>query len=207
METTIIDPALVVVVAPELGNGSLLRLSVAQYHAMARAGILDEASPVELLEGYLVTKLTKNPAHVLAKRRLRGAIERVLPSGWFPGSEDPFTTSDSEPEPDLAVIRGDPERYAERHPLPDEIALLIEVADSSLRRDQTLKKRIYARAGVPAYWIVNLVDRRIEVYTTPSGPVDVPDYAERVDYGEGEAVPLMLDGQELGRLAVSEVLA
>jgi hypothetical protein len=82
----------------------------------------------------------------------------------------------------------------------------VEVADSSLRRDRDLKKRIYARAAIPSYWIVNLADRRIEVYTAPSGPGASPDYAERADYAAEDAVPVVIEGREVGRVAVGMVL-
>jgi Uma2 family endonuclease len=74
------------------------------------------------------------------------------------------------------------------------------------RTDFGHTRRIYARAGIAVYWIVNLADRRIEVYTTPSGPGAAPDYAERRDYGAEEAVPVVVDGREVGRIAVGDVL-
>jgi Uma2 family endonuclease len=182
------------------------RISVAQYHAMAEAGILDADDPVELLEGYLVAKVTKSPAHRLAKRLVRLAIEALLPRGWYIESEDPVTTVDSEPEPDAVVVRGQDRDYATRHPGPGDVALVVEVADSSLHRDRTAKRRIYARAGIPVYWIVNLVDRRIEVYTAPSGPGEAPDYAERADYGETAAAPVLIDGRAMGEVHCRHVL-
>jgi Uma2 family endonuclease len=204
LETAVAGPEVVAAALPD--DLCIWRLSVEQYHAMAQAGILDEDDPVELLEGYLVTKMTKYPPHTLAKDLAREEIERLVPAGWFLGSENPLTTLDSEPEPDVTVVRGARRDYKMRHPGPADVVLVIEVADSSLRRDRTLKKRIYARAGIPVYWIVNLVDRRIEVYTVPSGPAEVPDYAEWRDYGEDEAVPVMVDGLEVGRVVVGDVL-
>jgi putative restriction endonuclease len=84
--------------------------------------------------------------------------------------------------------------------------LIAEVADSSLRRDRGWKKRLYARARVAVYWIVNLVDRQIEVYTEPTGPVKRPDYRQRADYKPGDKVPVVLDGREVARLAVNDIL-
>src|SRR4051812_36814523 len=131
------------------------RLSVDQYHAMIRAGILTEDDPAELLEGVLVQKMPKNPAHVLAKLLLVEALRKILPAGWFVNDQDPVTTRDSEPEPDVAVSRGSPRDYPTRHPGPKDTPLVVEIADSSLRRDRGLKKRLYARARIPEYWIVN----------------------------------------------------
>lgn len=124
----------------------IFRLSVEQYHEMARAGILTEDDQVELLEGWLVTKMTKNPPHSVATRAIRSALERMIPAGWFVDSQEPLTTDDSEPEPDAMVVRGHWRDYSARHPNPDEVALVIEVADSTLQQDRSTKKRIYTRA-------------------------------------------------------------
>ena len=161
---------------------------------------------MELLEGWLVTKVTKNPPHILVKGLLRDALERLVPPGWFLGAEDPLTTGDSEPEPDLAIVRGERRDFAQRHPGPADVALIVEVADASLRRDRNLKQRIYARSGIPEYWIVSLVDRRIEVYTEPGGPDASPTYVNCTHFGAAEAVPVVIDGQEIGRIVVAEVL-
>jgi Uma2 family endonuclease len=182
------------------------RLSVDQYHAMIDAAILDEDDPVELLEGLLVTKMSKNTAHVLAKRLLLEALRAILPAGWFLDEQDPVTTADSEPEPDTAVIRGSPRDYSVRHPGPEDVAIIIEVADSSLRRDRGRKKRLYARASIREYWIVNLIDRQVEVYTDPTGPGKQPDYRQHRDYAASDAVPVIVDGREVGRLTVTNLL-
>src|SRR5579871_3042840 len=163
------------------------RLSVEQYHEMIRAGILTPDDPVELLEGLLIPKMPKNPAHRMAKRRLLKALEKTLPPGWEVESQEPITTADSEPEPDLSVYRTRADEYANRHPGPQDLVLVVEVADSSLRRDRGRKKRLYARAAVPVYWIVNLVDRQIEIYTDPTGPAEKPDYRSRTDITRGDA--------------------
>ena len=87
-----------------------------------------------------------------------------------------------------------------------DVGLLIEVADSSLLRDQRDKTRIYARAGIVEYWIVNLVDRRIEIYSQPSGPVAVPAYGAIQTYQSGMSVPLILDGAAVGNIPVADLL-
>jgi Uma2 family endonuclease len=184
----------------------LLRLSVEQYHVMIQSGVFSDDERVELLEGLLVTKMPKNPAHVTAKRLLLRALEAVLPVGWFVDSQEPLTTSDSEPEPDLGVIQGDFNNYTDHHPGPSDSALIVEIADSSLRRDRGRKKRIYSRASVPVYWIVNLVDRQIEVYTDPTGPGETPDYRHHDDFRPGTSVPVVIDGKEVGRLDVAKLL-
>src|SRR6266852_1103590 len=99
----------------------IYRLSVAQYHAMADHGILDEDDPVELLEGWLVQKMTKHRPHSIVTRRTRRALERVTPADWYVDSQEPLTTLDSEPEPDVLVARGEMANDLERHPGPAEI--------------------------------------------------------------------------------------
>lgn len=182
------------------------RLSVAQYHQMVRAGILTDDDPVELLEGLLVIKMPKNPPHRLATQLVRDALAAAAPAGWFVDAQEPITLADSEPEPDVAVLRGDRRSFHDRHPGPEDVGLVVEVADATLQRDRTLKQRLYAAAGIGAYWIVNLVEGQIEVYSEPSGPAAEPRYAGRRDYLRGETIPLALAGQAVAELAVQALL-
>ena len=129
-----------------------------------------------------------------------------MPEGWHVASQEPITLPRSEPEPDLAVVRGDARQYLDHHPGPEDVALVIEVADASWQRDRTLKKSIYAQAGMAVYWIVNLVERRIETYTAPSGPAAEADYGQQRQYAPGEEIPLVLDGQEVALLPVQDLL-
>jgi Uma2 family endonuclease len=162
--------------------------------------------PIELLEGWLVSKMPKNPPHRTVTRRAFDSIARLLPAGWYVDSQEPITTPDSEPEPDVIVVRGESEQYFDRHPGPEDLALVIEVADSTVHRDRTLKKRIYARARISCYWIINLPEKQIEVYMSPSGTGSQPSYKERQDYFLTDDLPLVLDGQEVGRLPVRDLL-
>ena len=182
------------------------RLSVSQYHDMIAAGILTSDDPVELLEGWLVPKMVKNPPHSTARHLTTKALEQILPAGWHVRSQEPITLGDSEPEPDVAIVRGDPGQCERSHPGPENLALVVEVADASLHRDRSIKKQVYARAGIAVYWIVNLQERRIEVYTAPSGPVEVPDYRQHNDYAAGAEVPLLIEGHEAGRISVAALL-
>lgn len=185
---------------------TIWHLSVRQYHEMIRAGILTEDDPVELLDGWLVTKMVKNPPHRVATRRVRQGLERVAPEGWYVDSQEPITLATSEPEPDAVIVRGQSDDYADRHPGPREVGLVVEVADDTLHRDQTVKKRLYAEAGIPEYWIVNLAEGKLEVYTDPTGPSPQPDYALRRDYARSEDVPLVLGGREIASVPVSALL-
>jgi len=184
------------------------RLSVEKYHEMIDAGILTDDDPVELLEGVLVYKMPKKLPHRVTTQMTREAIARLLPPGWYVDAQEPVTTEDSEPEPDIAVIRGERRDYLhlDRHPGPGDVALVIEVSDTTLRRDRGLKKRLYARAGIPVYLIINLPERQIEVYTSPTGEAEEPDYQQRQDYGPDDEVPIIIEGREVGRLLAREIL-
>ena len=192
--------------SPEVPADPIWRLSVEQYHEMVRAGILTDDDPVELLEGWLVVRMPRNPPHRLATRLTRQALERHVPGGWYVEAQEPITTDDSEPEPDVVVVRGDPADYGDRHPGPSDVAMVVEVADTTLQRDRVLKQRLYASAGIPVYWILNLSERQLEVYTLPSGPGEEPAYHERRDYGVAEEAPLVVSGGEVCRIGVGELL-
>ncbi|MCP3974486.1 MAG: Uma2 family endonuclease, partial [bacterium] len=181
---------------------SIWRWSVDQYHEMIRVGILTEDDPVELLEGSLVTKMPKNRHHTLVTQLTREALAQTIPSGWYVDAQEPVTTANSEPEPDVIVVRGDRRQYPDRHPGPQDVALVVEVADSSPARDRSTKKRVYAAAEIPVYWLVNLAKRQIEVYTDPAGPAVEPDYSQRQDYVAADALPVMLEGREIDRIDV-----
>lgn len=189
---------------PDLSE--LFKLTVEQYEHMAEVGVLQSDEPIELLEGYLVRKMTKHAPHSASTYKVRVAVERLLSAGWIYRGQDPIRLDDSEPEPDGAVVRGDASSYTTRHPLPAEVALVIEVADSTLTRDREWKRRIYARNGIPVYWIVNLVDRVLEVYTDPSGPGLTPDYGTTRMLGMSDRVDLVVGGAVVGAVAVVELL-
>jgi Uma2 family endonuclease len=184
----------------------LFRLSVVQYERMVEVGILHSGDPIELLEGLLVQKMTQHPPHATASGLLLEAIRSLLPAGWHAREQKPIRLEDSEPEPDAAVVRGNWAQYANSHPSPEDIGLVVEVADSSLGADRTDKGRIYARARLPAYWIVNLVDGQIEVYSRPRRGKE-PSYRTRLVFGLDDSVPLELDGQQVGLIPVRDILA
>jgi Uma2 family endonuclease len=179
-------------------------LTVDQFHEMIRTGILGEDDPVELLDGYLVQTMPKNPLHSYLTEALREVLAPMLPEGFFAQSQEPVTLPTSEPEPDVTAVRGKRIQFIKRHPAANDIALLVEVSDKSLRRDRDSKKRIYARAGINPYRIVNLVDRQIEVYSQPS--VDSGDYVERTVYAATDAVPVVIDGVTVGTIRLADLL-
>ncbi len=113
---------------------------------------------------------------------------------------------DSEPEPDVFIVRGQRRDFVQSHPAPEDVALLAEVSDATLQQDQTRKKRIYARAGIPVYWIVNLPERQIEVYTEPLSASPSPTYRHLVIYREEDEIPLAVDGMETAVIPVRDLL-
>jgi len=180
----------------------LYRMNVREYERITAVGALDDER-VELIDGYLVRKMGKNPPHTWATKVILKALEKMLPAGWSWRLEQPVRIPDfDEPEPDVAIVRGTDDTYKHRTPEPADLALLVEVSESTLDRDQGEKLSAYAKGGIPIYWIVNLVDGWVEVYTgpTPGG------YTTRQDYHPGQSVPVVIDGGEIGRIAVADIL-
>ena len=211
MSTVVLMPFVPPVVSgpphPSDPSPPLYQLSVQQYHAMARKGILKNGEPVELLEGILVQKMTVNLPHIYATHYLMKQFVGMLPAGYEVFMQSPITTTDSEPEPDIAVVRGDLRHFLvqDRKPGPADTEFLIEVSDSSLAFDRTTKLRIYARASIEQYWIVDVADRRVAVHSGPTGPAPVPAYQHRQDFVPGQEIPVVLSGQEVGRVEVAEL--
>jgi Uma2 family endonuclease len=182
------------------------RFSVPEYHRIGELGVLTDHDRVELLEGWIVPKMIHNPPHDNSVELIDEALRPLLPAGWRLRIQSSITTSDSEPEPDLVVVKGTARQRAKRHPEPAEVALVVEVADSSLETDRDTKARLYARAGVPRYWIVNLGERQLEMMSEPSGPAAEPAFAAREVARAGERVALIIDGMTVGHIEVSDLL-
>jgi Uma2 family endonuclease len=176
---------------------SLARLSVAQYHQMVASGVLLDGDPLELFEGVLVEKMTEGPAHAFRITRLTRLLLQAVGDGpWQVRVQNPISTSDSEPEPDLAIVAD--LDYSQRHPTGSEIEAVIEVAGSSLARDRSSKQRIYANAGIRHYIIVNLPDNVIESYVAPiSGDAARFGRHETLTSGHLDLGPLSVDVAEL----------
>jgi hypothetical protein len=194
------------VAMPPVPGDAFWRLNLKQYHEMVRQGILTEDDPVELWEGLLVRKMTKSRAHCLATELAQGSLAPRVPAGWHLEAQESVTLSGSEFEPDIVIVQGTSRDYVDENPGAADLALVIEISDSTLARDQGFKKAIYAKVGIPIYWIVNLVDRRVEVHANPAEAADKPDYRQRHDYGEADGVPLIIGGQEVARIPVRELL-
>ena len=184
----------------------LHRFTVNEYHRMIQTGILTENNNVELLEGVIVPKMSRNPRHDACIQLSNPLLLRSLPAGWELRVQSALTLTDSEPEPDFTPVRGAPRSFTKQHPGPQDLGLVIEASDTSLRFDREEKGRIYAQARISCYWIINLQDAQIEVYSDPTGPDVQPTYRQRRDYGANESVPLVLDGQVVALIPVAEFL-
>ena len=186
----------------------MYRITVDQYDRMVESGVLGEDEPVELLGGVLVRQMPKYPRHVVPTEETRQRLEMIVPAGWYVRQEGPVRIpAFDEPEPDVAVARGTIRTYAKHHPGPKDIALVVEVAATkgSLTQARGVKMSAYARAGIPIYWIINLTGKPgvIEIYARPTR---TRGYRNHVDYKAPEQVPVVIDGREVGRVAVADLL-
>jgi Uma2 family endonuclease len=182
----------------------LYRFCLDQYEQMGRSGILAEGDRVELVEGVLYRKPMKKGTHSIAAREAAAALSPVAPTeSYFVTAEDPVRIPGRAgmPEPDVSVVRGQSRDYPEQ-PEASDVALVVEVSEKSLTFDRTEKLNTYAGGGIPVYWIINLVDRQVEVY---SGPVP-EGYRFSEVYRPGQDVPIVIDGTTVGHVPVAKLL-
>jgi Uma2 family endonuclease len=180
--------------------------SVEEYDQLLSHGIFKSGDPVELIRGEVIAKMPHGDPHGVAVETLNLKLIRLLSDEFTVRCQLPIVFSDSEPEPDL-VICLPTNRRGNRHPRPEQVFLVAEIADSSLRVDCGKRLVLYAEAGIPVYWIVNVGDRRIEVYTEPHRlPGEEPAYQVRTDYLSGQQVPVLVAGAVIGQIPVDAIL-
>lgn len=185
---------------------SVHRFTLSEYRRLTEVGFFGPADRAELVNGWLVDKMPHNPRHATVVDLASAAIEELLLSGWTTRSQLPvILPGDNAPEPDVTVVVAPKQRYFEKHPTGKDVGLVVEVSDTSLDDDRRLKLPQYARARIPVYWIVNIPDRRVEVYTNPRGGKN-PTYRTRAEYAPGAAVPVVVGGKELGTVPVNDLL-
>ena len=180
------------------------RFTVDEYHRLIDAGILKDGDPYELLDGWITRKMTHNPAHDVCVDLLSEFFNRHLPKGWRPRIQSSIRLSHSDPEPDVAIVRGSARDFSRRHPTSEAISLVIEVADSSLDRDR-LKTQLYAQDQLVLYWLVNLTDRVIEEYSQPIGKGSTARYKTMRKFNADETISLTL-GRKTLTVRVADVL-
>ena len=194
-----------IVAEATLPEGVPYRFGVADFYRMIDLDVFPRESRVGLWDGQVYEKMSKNPPHSVSGTKIVIVLLRLLPPGWFPSIENPITLApDKAPLPDVAVIRGIPDDYCEGRPAASDVGLIVEVSDSSLRIDTKVKLAAYAKAGIPAYWVVNLAARVVQVYESPIPEEGRFDSAR--SFAPGTSIPLNLDGVNVGPFAVDEVL-
>ncbi len=182
-----------------VGPPEIYRLTVDEYE---RIGEMLDDPRLELIDGYLVKKMPKKPEHSWTTKAVLKALESRLPRGWASRQEQPVRIPDhDEPEPDISIVRGTDDDYKHRIPEPTDLGLLAEVSATNPSADRH-QGNLYGRSGIPVYWLVNLVERQVEVYTDP----EPAGYASRKDFRSGQQVPVVIDGRQCGQIAVDDIL-
>ena len=143
--------------------------TVEEYHHMSESGILDCCEQTELISGKIILKSAKTAFHVIALRLLASFLEKFLDKSVFVRTQDPISLDDfSEPEPDLAIVKGTMFDYAKRHPSPSDVYLVVEIADSTLKKDCEVKDKLYARSNIADYWVIDVKNRQVHIFRTPT---------------------------------------
>lgn len=182
------------------------RWTRAEYERLAEVGILRPDEHVELIEGEIVEMTLQHSRHATAIRLVEDALRAVFREGYDVRAQLPLALDAySEPEPDVAVVPGRPRDYADAH--PTSAVLVVEIADTTLAFDRETKASVYAKAGIPEYWIVNLTDRQLEIHREP-GPIPALGggfgYHVRQIAAPGEEVSPL--SRPDARLAIAELL-
>jgi Uma2 family endonuclease len=153
-------------------NTQVRPITIDDYHRMMETGIIREGERVELISGQIFNMAAKGTRHTVATTRLLRELLALIGQQAIVRCQEPIAMPDnSEPEPDIVIARWRDDEYLDSHPAPADIILVIEVADSTLGFDRNTKAPLYATAGVGEYWIVNLVDDRLEIYSQSEGSI------------------------------------
>ena len=183
---------------------SLYRMTLEQYESLIASGFFAKQDDVQLINGYVVNRMAESPLHGAVLEAVRIAIGAILLAAWHTRSQSGLRipAQVSIPRPDLAVVRGVPQDYKARYPEPADTALVVEISISSLDQDRALAD-IYAKAGIPVYWIVNVDDGQVEVYSDPSPS----GYLTHEVLAPGHMLSVVVDGGEIGEIAVADILS
>ncbi len=155
--------------APDQSAPHRYRLTAGQYHQLAEVGVFNEDSRVELIEGDLIAMPPIGEGHASTTRRINQLFSRQVGDAALVDVQNPLALdANSEPQPDIVLLKPCPDFYEHGHPGPSDVLLLIEISDSSLRYDRDVKIPLYAKVGIAEVWIVDIVHQRLEVYRRPS---------------------------------------
>lgn len=169
----------------------LRRFSIGEYNRLIETSLLAEDEQLELIDGLILEMSPINPKHAGCLDALLGLFFPYTHKRAILRLQSPITLeiSSSQPQPDLTLVTTRPKGYFDRHPTVQEILLIVEVSDSSLEDDQERKLALYARSGIPEYWIVNLVDERVEVYLAPDvSATGKADYKTKLTFIRGQTL-------------------
>jgi Uma2 family endonuclease len=180
-------------------------ISTNEFYRMLESEVFPREARVGLWDGRIYEKMGKTQAHAVAGDKVRRTLDRSLPPGWYVSTENPITVSEKRaPLPDLIVLRGEPDDYIDHRPGAADVGLVVELSVTSLKVDRGTKLAAYASAGIPAYWVINLIDRLVHVYSDP-----VPGegrFALIATVKPGESFPFTLDGNQVGLIAALDLL-
>ena len=181
----------------------LYRMSLEQYESLIATGFFGKQDDVHLINGYVVNRMAESPEHGAVCDAIRIAIGAILLAGWYPRVQNglKIPSQVSIPRPDLAIVRGDWRDYLKRYPDAADAALVVEVSISSLDEDRAMAE-IYGKAGIPVYWIVNVDDGQVEVYSNP-GP---SGYQSHEVLAPGHVLRVLINGVEVGEIPVADIL-
>ena len=156
------------------------------YEQMVELGVFDSEPRVELIEGYIIDMAPQSSTHAAVVHLVTEALDRVFGQSYYSiRVQAPLALDDeSEPEPDIAVVSGGPRDYVDHH--PSSAVLVVEVAGTSLQRDQSLKKSLYARNKIQEYWIINLDATCLEIYRQPQHKNNT--YQEQLTLQAGDSI-------------------
>jgi Uma2 family endonuclease len=195
------DPA---TLAPLIPQFPVRRMSVADYQQLVASGFFG-SERVELWDGLVVERMPHGPLASFVITRLARWLDRGLSDEVTVRCQLPIQLSKSAPEPDVAIVRGPEIQYLECLPTAADVLLLIEVSDSTLADDRRTKQRIYAAAGIAAYWIINCVDRDVEIYTEPETIDGESRFRNRQTVYSGKSVSVCLPGQPTLEMPVASL--
>jgi Uma2 family endonuclease len=182
------------------------RFTAAQFWRMIEANVFTDTTHVELVAGRIY-RMTKHEPHNFTVRRTARLLQAILPQGCYARKEESMRHDRlSVLEPDVAVVPGSEDEFRPEPPTTSEAALIVEVCASTRTADYRDKVRLYASAGVPCYWVVDVDARKIEVFTEPRGTGREAGYARRATFAEAEPAPVVIDGREVGRIAAKDLL-
>lgn len=143
-------------------------LTLSEYHRMAEVGILSDEDRVELLNGEIIQMSPIGSRHAANVKRINQLLSQLIAGKLLIGVQDPIALGNhSEPEPDIVVLKPVDDFYASHHPTAEDVLLVIEVSDSTLQKDKEVKIPLYADAGIPEAWIINLEENQVECFRTP----------------------------------------